>query len=140
MYLGAFFATLLAFAPNDTPPPAQVLTAPPAVVERTAPANDPMQLAAAPTETDSTTTPAPAPAAKPKTTTTRPASAKGTPPAAKPKTTTQRKAPPTQRKTPVVAKPGGSAKTPVAGSCPAGSVKSSSTGRCVPRATTTPRA
>src|SRR5262245_16195121 len=112
MYLGAFFATLLAFAPNDTPPPAQVLTAPP-VVERTAPAGEPVQLAAAPGETDSTTTPAPAPAAKPKTTTTRPASAKGTAPAAKPKATAQRKAPTTQHKTPVVAKPGGSAKTPV---------------------------
>jgi hypothetical protein len=134
MNIGVFFATLLAVAPAE--PAMQVVdtASPSPVFEQTMQVAAP-QLAALPPESEPSAAPPPAetkPPATPRRTTT-----KSVKPAAKAATTsTGHKPAQTPRKSPAAAKRPAGAKTPVATTCPAGHVKSPSTGRCVPRIAT----
>ncbi len=132
MNLGAFFATLLAIGPAEpAAPPPQVAVQPPAI-ERSAPAVNPIQLAAVPPESDPEAAPPAPPVVTPKAP--RPA-AKGTTGATKPSKTTAARKP--AHKPQATTKPRSG--KPVATSCPAGSAKNPTTGRCAPRTTATPR-
>lgn len=133
MNLGAFFAALLALGPSDPVSNAELPVNPPHAVARTTlvAQPQPVQLAALPTDSDSATTPPAAPPTPPKVKPPQTATKKGSPPGTKPGTATaQRKPPP--RKTQAAAKPAGKPTT-TAAACPAGQVKSPSTGRCTAR-------
>jgi hypothetical protein len=132
MNLGAFFAAMLALGPSEPTFNAELPVNQPRAVAHTTLVAAPVQLAALPPDSETTTTPPAAPPAPPKVKPPQTTVKKGTP-ATKPGTATAQRKPTAPRKATAGAKPNGGAKTTAAATCPAGSVKSPSTGRCTPR-------